>query len=333
MKIKNIEYIDVNSNNNFNDIYNGGKNKEVKSLSKSKYKNKIRKNEYITDLSKQKNNYHFREYSHNFMNQIKSSQKETTNKLLNKLNNLNNMNINIINKGAILPIISKAFEKKLDSRSKTKKAKNKQKLCSIKIYKSKREIKEKINCFIENSNKRQKMKKKIDKSNKIINTQINLASLLNNFNKKEKKRENNKSLFNFGNIFFINQNQLFKKDFDILSNKMHENNDINKEKIIILNDDYNNSKLNTLNYSIIRKRPKVINDFSNYKKKNSNKGKKEKEMSIFRNNDEIINPKRMNTDINFTVNNFNMKYKIKDSFKLKKVEGDNCNDITNDIYK
>ena len=333
MKIKNIEYIDVNSNNYFNDIYNGGKNKEVKSSFKSKYKNKIRKNEYITDLSKQKNNYHFREYSHNFMNQIKSSQKETTNKLLNKLNNLNNMNINIINKGAILPIISKAFEKKLDSRSKTKKAKNKQKLCSIKIYKSKREIKEKINCFIENSNKRQKTNKKIDKSNKKINTQINIASLLNNFNKKEKKRENNKSLFNFGNIFFINQNQLFKKDFDILSNKMHENNDINKEKIIILNDDYNNSKLNTLNYSIIRKRPKVINDFSNYKKKNSNKGKKEKEMSIFRNNDEIINPKRMNTDINFTVNNFNMKYKIKDSFKLKKVEGDNCNDITNDIYK
>ena len=45
MKIKNIEYIEVNSNNNFNDIYNGGKNKEVKSLSKSKYKNKIRKNE------------------------------------------------------------------------------------------------------------------------------------------------------------------------------------------------------------------------------------------------------------------------------------------------
>ena len=56
-------------------------------------------------------------------------------------------------------------------------------------------------------------------------------------------------------------------------------------------------------------------------------------MNIFRNNDEIINPKRMNTDINFTVNNFNMKYKIKDSFKLKKVEGDNCNDIINDIYK
>ena len=114
---------------------------------------------------------------------------------------------------------------------------------------------------------------------------------------------------------------------------MHENNDINKEKIIILNDDYNNSKLNTLNYSIIRKRPKVINDFSNYKKKNSNKGNKEKEMNIFRNNDEIIKPKRMNTDINFTVNNFNMKYKIKDSFKLKKVEGDNCNDIINDIYR
>ena len=188
MKIKNIEYIEVNSNNNFNDIYNGGKNKEVKSLSKSKYKNKIRKNEYITDLSKQKNNYHFREYSHNFMNQIKSSQKETTNKLLNKLNNLNNMNINIINKGAILPIISKTFEKKLDSRSKTKKAKNKQKPCSISIYKSKREIKEKINCFIENSNKRQKTNKKNDKSNKKINTQINLASLLNNFNKKEKKK-------------------------------------------------------------------------------------------------------------------------------------------------
>ena len=108
---------------------------------------------------------------------------------------------------------------------------------------------------------------------------------------------------------------------------MHENNDINKEKIIILNDDYNNSKLNTLNYSIIRKRPKVINDFSNYKKKNSNKGEIETEINKFKNNDEIIKPKRMNTDIFFNKNNFNMKNKIKDSLKLKKVEGDNGSGI------
>ncbi len=36
----------------------------------------------------------------------------------------------------------------------------------------------------------------------------------------------------------------------------------------------------------------------------------------------------MNTDITFKIkNSFNLKNKIKDSFKLKKLDGDNGNDI------
>lgn len=76
-----------------------------------------------------------------------------------------------------------------------------------------------------------------DNQHKKINTQINLTSLLNNFNNKNKNRKNNKSLFNFGNIFFINQSQISKKyDSDILSSNIFDksNNGINKEKLLYI---------------------------------------------------------------------------------------------------
>ena len=141
-----------------------------------------------------------------------------------------------------------------------------------------------------------------------------------------------------------------KGDTEYLSNNMHDKSGINKDKIIILNNDnLDNSKLNFLNHSIIKQKPKIISDFSNYKKKgyssnhnqnntnrnthnnnnNSGNGKKnEGEQNIIKNNDTLFKPKRMNTDINFNIkNSFNLKNKIKDSFKLKKLDGDNGNDI------
>lgn len=70
-------------------------------------------------------------------------------------------------------------------------------------------------------------------------------------------------------IFFINQSQTIKNGDSYLmsSNNLHEKSiGLNKEKIIIINDNYD-SNLNTLNYSNIKQKPQIINDFSNYKKR------------------------------------------------------------------
>ena len=350
---RNIESNDISSKKNYNYCitYNNKKNSESKSKSKSKPKNRNNKNQCITEPSKHNNKKNFF-YEQNkstnvniikndFMNQIKSAQKETTNKLLNKLNNMNNLNnINSINKAALYPIFSKALEKQFDISTENKKKENKNKNVT---YKKTSNIKKKnsknkdniksneINCFTEDINiiKQKKQKKDGNNSHKKIKKQINLITLLNSFNRKERIKKNNKSLFNFGNIFFINQNQMLKKDSDIILNNIQEKNDINKEeKIIIINDNYDSSKLNTLNYSSIKHRPQIINDFSNYKKKGNLKNN-DNELNI-RNNDIIIKQKRINTDINPNSNNKNniiIKNKIKDSFKLRKAEGDNGSDI------
>ena len=122
---------------------------------------------------------------------------------------------------------------------------------------------------------------------------------------------------------------MIKKDSDIISNNIPERNEINKEKIIIINDD--NIKPNTLNCSNIKPKPQIINDFSNYKKKIDFNKSNEDELNVVKNNDRVCKPKRVNTDINLNKNNFNIKNKIKDSFKLKNVEGDNGNDVINGI--
>ena len=348
---RNIELSELNSNNNFSISFNNkNNNKNYYESTKSKSKKKVKKNECVTEPSKQKKDFLYDSYKHtniitnDFMNQIKSAQKETTNKLINKLNNMNN--INIINKGILFPTFSIINEKNLvHSISKNKKIKEKNKNQKSKSKKKKIQNKDeyrfnKVNCFTEDLNSlKQKKNKNKDKSHKKINTQINLVSLLNNFNKKEKSRKNNKSLFNFGNIFFINQSQLVKKDSDTQISNLHEKNEINKEKIIIINDNYYEStKLNTLNYSNIKHRPQIINDFSNYKKKgNSNIiNNKEKNNNEFinqaiKNNDIISKRKKINSDINHNKNNIIIKNKIRDSFKLRKVEGDSGNDIIKGI--
>ena len=154
---------------------------------------------------------------------------------------------------------------------------------------------------------------------KKLNSQIYLTSLLNNFYNREKNgRKNNKTLFNFGNIYFINQTHLKKGDD-------------NKDKIILLNDSAESKQLNTLNYSIIKQKPQIINDFSNYKRKgnlmNNCNDSYKNEINGRNINTEYIK-KRVNTDISDNVkNNFNIKIKIKDSFKLKRNEGDSGKNI------
>ena len=168
----------------------------------------------------------------------------------------------------------------------------------------------KNNCLSDNISRNKEMKEHIDKQHKKLNTQIYLTSLLKNFYIREKKgRKNNKSLYNFGNIFFINQTNLTKEE------------EFNKDKIIALNESKEQKNLNTLNYSIIKQKPQIINDFSNYKKKGKiiNKLKNNFEDDIIKRNidNELIN-KKANTDLNDNIkNNCNIKIKIKDSFKLQ----------------
>ena len=140
---------------------------------------------------------------------------------------------------------------------------------------------------------------------KKINTQINLNELTNNFNIiNQKRRKNNKSLYNFGNIYFINQNQILKNDFESINpyinnnennNSNHLVNCIYKNKIKIYGDNVDNknkqqnqiyqmsninennnnikeninicNKNNPLSISNAKQTPTIIMDFSKYKKK------------------------------------------------------------------
>ena len=288
---KNIEINEKNSRKNNTLAYNR-KNLEFK-----KY-NKYLNNECNTEPSKQiektkyNNNKDSNSLSINLINQIKKEQKKTTNKLLHKLKTLNNLNSNIIKKRNLFTLLKKSTknksimlgngkEKILDSfhkvgRSLTtdlrKKIKNNKK---VKINKS--------NGLDDKIDIKRDIKGNNNKPSKILKTQINLTSLLNNFYDREKIRKNNKSLFNFGNIFFINQTNTLKRgdNYQLSSFNTYEktSNEDNKEKENILKDNNNNSKLNSLNYSITKQKPKIINDFSNYKKKGN----------IDKNNDYNIN--------------------------------------------
>jgi hypothetical protein len=138
--------------------------------------------------------------------------------------------------------------------------------------------------------------KKTKPIHKKINTQINLNDLTNNFNIiSQKRRKNNKSLYNFGNIYFINQNQIIKNDYEPNNqcNNKNANNNNNKHVLNYINNTNKiklkngraqinnnekknnnikeniniNNKMNPLNISNIKQAPKVIMDFSKYKKK------------------------------------------------------------------
>ena len=129
---------------------------------------------------------------------------------------------------------------------------------------------------------------------KKINSQINLNTLTSNFNLiNQQRRKNNKSLYNFGNIFFINQNKIIENNYESIDpnnnnksnitnfskknyddkeqkNKIYElkKNEIENNRINLKeNININNNEINILNISSIKKTPEIITDFSKYKKK------------------------------------------------------------------
>jgi hypothetical protein len=73
-----------------------------------------------------------------------------------------------------------------------------------------------------------------------------------------KRRKINKSLYNFGNIFFINQNHIIKNNEPEPSNS-------NVIKYINKNQKIKSNNKNMLIVST--KQPEIINDFSKYRKK------------------------------------------------------------------
>jgi hypothetical protein len=315
----------------------------------SKQKSLSKQYENSVEPTKKNNKNNFIKHNNSttleFINKIKNSNKKNATELLNKFTNINNINIHIFNKASLFPIISKLFkESKKDGALKEKMMNINKK--EIEIKKIKANIKE---GYANNNKKRDKIKNKIVKinnnicltdnifykkkkdiiRNNKIKTHININSLFNSFNKKEKiNRKNNQSLFNFGNIFFIDQSQLLKKkDTDMLSSNIHEksNRAFNRIKAANLNEIYDHTKLNTLNFSIIRQRPQIINNFSNYKKKGNISYHKfseiKNESPITRNINQEYKIKRISTEINDnTKNYFNNKNKISDFFKLRKVE-------------
>ena len=132
---------------------------------------------------------------------------------------------------------------------------------------------------------------------KKINSQISLNELTSNFNIiNQKRKKNNKSLYNFGNIFFINQNKIFENNYESFNsnnnnisniiNFMSKNNndkqqkketyevknkeneiEKNKNNLNENNKNININEINSLNISNIKKTPEIITDFSKYKKK------------------------------------------------------------------
>ena len=101
---------------------------------------------------------------------------------------------------------------------------------------------------------------------------------MNNFNKeKNKVKKKNKSIYNFGNIFFINQNQY----------QVHKKND---------------TEINIKNNINIRNKLEIINNFSNYRKK-----------SKFNDSTIINKTKRFNTEIDLTGIKNKLNYKLNKS--------------------
>ena len=122
-----------------------------------------------------------------------------------------------------------------------------------------------------------------NKSHKKINSEINLDSLTTNFNFNNlnimKRRKNNKSLYNFGNIFFINQNHIIKDEPEPSNSnvikyinknmKIKSKNNVDNDNINRVENNNNKSKGNNKNILIVstKQNPKIINDFSKYRKK------------------------------------------------------------------
>ena len=215
------------------------KKKKLFYLNRNKSKNKNEKNISFNSFNKTEISINKKNILSNvLMNKIKTEQKKTTNKLLNKINNMNNL-YKTSNRTNFLPIFNKIFEKKIKNKKSDKPNNNNKK--EIKSLENQTEEKNKIkktekknNCYNTVIN---------DNSHKKIKSQINIVSLLNNFNKeKNKDKKKNKSIYNFGNIFFINQNQY----------QIHKKNE---------------TEINIKNNINIRKKLEIINNFSNYRKK------------------------------------------------------------------
>ena len=258
-----IIHMENNSQNNENDKGNLIlKKKKLFYLNKNKNKNNTNiKERYktinncITEPSKIKKMKLNDIISKDLMQKLKTEQNKTKNKLLNRLNDMNSNTINNQKTQDInfLPIFTKAFENKNKKKKKEQSNNLNQKENENKQKEYNSEEMNKIK-----DNDLNKYNKTNTNNNDISNEsnahkKISLVSLLNNFNI-QKNKKNHKSLFNFGNIFFINQNE----------NQGHKKADT---EIFMKN----NIKM--------KQKHQIITDFSNYKKKIKSHNSKNKRIN------------------------------------------------------
>ena len=220
-----------------------------------------------------------------------------------------------------------------------------------------------------NINKKKYVNNKYENQIKIsrqkLKTHINLSSILNKFNSNSiKNKSNNKSLVNFTGIsknqtININtqniKNNILKQSIDnnqipknqenkiLKENNINSNNNSYASKIIHTQETVNTTKENnnyittTTNFSSIKKSPKIINDFSFYKKKVNYR-------SHFVS---LINPRENHQNCNNLFNSNNTNYLDNNicqsdykffprrkqpiaSIKLMKLEGDIDSNISRD---
>ena len=270
---KNSSKNKINNSNNSNNSFIKKKKLFYLNRNDSKnYEKNISFNNFNkTEISINKNNI----LSNVLLNKIKTEQKRTTRKILNRINNMNNLN-RTNNRINFLPIFNKIFDKKIKNKKPEKQINNNQKENKLIENQAEDKIKKIENKKIINNNNDKKDKNK--KFHEKIKSQINIVSLLNNFNKeKNEVKKKNKSIYNFGNIFFINQNQY----------QVHKKND---------------TEINIKNNINIRNKLEIINNFSNYRKK-----------SKFNDSTIINKTKRFNTEIDLTGIKNKLNYKLNKS--------------------
>ena len=259
----------------FSFLYNNSKKNKSKNISRKSSNDKMKDKKNLTIIQNKNNNKMKikvkKEDNINLQNNKKNiSDKKYQNKEEKKLVRHNTNRLSEYNF---------FFEKVLDASNKKIKLQNKKNL----------ELKKK-NSFNKINNKSNKKKT----FHKKINSQINLNALTSNFNFiNQKRRKNNKSLYNFGNIFFINQNKIIENNYESINSNNNNNSNIfnfisksnndkqQKKKIYEVkkikfennnnnlkeNININKDEINQLNISNIKKTPEIITDFSKYKKK------------------------------------------------------------------
>ena len=301
--------------------------KYIKKRKKKENKNKPNSNSDINEIM----NRHFKQKSFNF-----NTSKEKKNSKNNKSPKMFSFSNKILKKRRISEIINNLKNQTLKI-NKTESLKNKQ--LNKKKNNNKKKIKSHINLTsILNNNNINSLNNKSNKKERnnltgIItkNKSLNKKNLLNPNNIKKTCLKSS-----FDNIKILKRNNQFLKENYSNSNSYASKIAHTQETVNTTKDNNNNYITTTTNYSTNKKSPKVINDFTFYKKT----------VNYRAHFVSLINPRESNQNINYNlyfnntnvnndINKFDYKFYPKKqqpiaSIKLMKLEGDIDSNISSD---